>query len=108
MAPKKKIKRNKKVVNKRTSIKQKSSSSNQKKSNDFFLTLTKVVSNILVKPFFLINLTINRVVVIVKNISLQLFNLIKQTFKLLLEAIVPLLFCETVDLVLIFADRFNL
>ena len=86
MAPKNKHKRNKKVVNKRTSINKKSLSSNQKKSNDFFLIFTKVVSSILGKPFFLINLIINRALVIVKNISLQLFNLIKQTFKLLLQA----------------------
>ena len=86
MAPKKKYKRKKKVVNKRVSINQQSPSSKKKKSNDLFLIFTKVVSSILAKPFFLINLIINRVLVIVKSISLQLFNLIKQTFNLLLEA----------------------
>ncbi len=86
MAPKKKLKKNKKAVNKRVSTNQKSLRNNQKKSSDFTLTFTKVVSSILAKPFFLINLIINRVLVIVKNISLQLFNLIKQTLKLLLEA----------------------
>ena len=63
MAPKKKYKRNKKVVSKSKSIKQKSSSSNQKKSNDFFLISTKVVSTILTKPFVLINL------ILIKKIS---------------------------------------
>ena len=38
------------------------------------------------KPFFLINLVINRALVIIKNIFLQLFNLIKQALKLLFEA----------------------
>ena len=86
MAPKKKHRRNKKVVNKKASINKKSPSSNQKKSNEFFLIFKKVVLNILAKPFFLINLIINRALVIVKIISLQLFNLIKQTFKLFLKA----------------------
>ena len=86
MAPKNKHKKNKKVVNKRASINKKLPSNNQKKFSDFFLIFAKVVSSILAKPFFLINLIINRTLVIVKNISLQLFNLIKQTFKLLLEA----------------------
>ena len=86
MAPKKKYKRKKKVVNKRVSINQQSPSSKKKKSNDLFLIFTKVVLSILAKPFFLINLIINRVLVIVKSISLQLFNLIKQAFNLLLEA----------------------
>ena len=86
MAPKNKHKRIKKVINKKVSINKKSPSSNQKNSNDFFLIFTKVVSSILAKPFSLINLIINRALVIVKIISLQLFNLIKQTFKLLLEA----------------------
>ena len=85
MAPKKKQKRNKKIINKRT-INKKSISSNQKKSIDFFPIFTKVVSSILSKPFLLINLLINKGLVIVKKISLQLFNLIKQTLKLLLEA----------------------
>ena len=70
MAPKKKQKRNKKVLNKKTSINKKPPSSNQKKSNDFFPIFTKVVSSILVKPFFLINLIINRALVTLKNISL--------------------------------------
>lgn len=86
MAPKKKLRKNKKVVNKKASINKKLPSSNQKKSNDFFLIFKKVVLSILAKPFFLINLIINRALVIVKIISLQLFNLIKQTSKLLLEA----------------------
>ena len=47
---------------------------------------TKVVSSILARPFLLFNLVINRALAIVKIISLQLFNLIKQTLKLLLEA----------------------
>jgi len=84
MAPKKKQKRNKKVVNKRT-INSKSTS-NQKKSIDFFPIFTKVVSSVLAKPFLLINLVISRALVIIKKISLKLFNLIKQTLKLLLEA----------------------
>ncbi len=86
MAPKKKQKRNKKVLNKRETINRKSTSSKQKKSNDFFPIFTKVLSSILAKPFLLVNLVINRALVIIKKISLQLFNLIKQTLKLLIEA----------------------
>ena len=79
MAPKKKQKRNKKVVNKKLSNKK------QKNSNDFSPIFTKVISTILAKPFLLINLLINRILVITKNIFLELFNLIKQTLKLLSE-----------------------
>ena len=86
MAPKKTQKRYKKVVNKKLSIKKKTPSIKQKKSNDFFLIFTKVLSSILAKPFLLINLLVNRLLVIVKNILLQLFNLIKKTLRLLLEA----------------------
>ena len=75
MAPKKQRKKNKKVVNK------KAPSINQKKTNDLIPIFTKAISTILVKPFYLI---INRILVIAKNIFLQLFNLIKQTFKVLL------------------------
>ena len=80
MAPRKKQKRNKKVVNKKVS------NNNQKNPNDFSLIFTKVISTVLAKPFFLINLMINRALVITKNIFLQLFNLIKQALNLLLEA----------------------
>ena len=86
MAPKKKQKRNKKVVNKRVAINKKLTNSTQKKPNDFFLIFTKLVSSILAKPFFLINLAINKALILVKNIFLQLFNLVKQILKLLLEA----------------------
>ena len=86
MAPKKKQKRNKKVVNKKASINRKTSIKNHKNSNNFSLIFTKVISTILAKPFFLINLLLNRAVVIAKNILLKLFNLIKQTLRLLLEA----------------------
>ena len=79
MAPKKKQKRNKKVVNKKLSNKK------QKNSNDISPIFTKVISTILAKPFLLINLLINRILVITKNIFLELFNLIKQTLKLLSE-----------------------
>ncbi len=79
MAPKKKQKRNKKVVNKKLS------NNKQKNSNDSSLIFTKVISTVLAKPFLLINLLINRILVITKNILLQLFNLIKQTLKLLSE-----------------------
>ena len=79
MAPKKKQKRNKKVVNKELSNKK------QKNSNDFSPIFTKVISTILAKPFLLINLLINRILLITKNIFLELFNLIKQTLKLLSE-----------------------
>ena len=75
MAPKKQRKKNKKVVNK------KAPNINQKKTNDLIPIFTKAISTILVKPFYLI---INRILVIAKNIFLQLFNLIKQTFKVLL------------------------
>ena len=86
MAPRKKQKRNKKVVNKKVSLSRKPSNRNQKNSNKFSLVFTKVISTILATPFSLINLVINRTLIIAKNISLQLFNLIKQTLKLLLEA----------------------
>ncbi len=86
MAPKKKQIRNKKVVNKKASINRKAPNKNQKNFNNLSLVFTKVISTILAKPFFLVNLVINRLLVIVKNIFLQLFNLIKQTLKLLLKA----------------------
>ena len=75
MAPKKKRKKNKKVVNKKAPY------INQKKTNDLIPIFTKAISTILIKPFYLI---INRILVIAKNIFLQLFNLIKQIFKVLL------------------------
>ena len=52
MAPKKNQKRNKKFVNKRTSINKKSPNIKKKSSNEFFLIFSKVVSSILTKPFF--------------------------------------------------------
>ena len=86
MAPRKKQKRNKKVVNKKATINKKTSIKNQKNSNNFSLIFSKVISTALAKPFFLINLVINRALIIVTNIFLYLFNLIKQAFKLLLAA----------------------
>ena len=86
MAPRKKQKRNKKVVNKKVSLSRKLSNRSQKNSNKFSLVFTKVISTILATPFSLINLVIKRVLVIVKNIFLQLFNLVRQALKLLLEA----------------------
>ena len=86
MAPRKKQKRNKKVVKKKASINKKVSNNKQKNPNDFSLIFTKVISTVLAKPFFLINLIINRALVITKNIFLQLFNLIKQALNLLSEA----------------------
>ena len=86
MAPRKKQKKNKKAVNRKTPLNKKSSNNKQKNSNDFSLIFKKIISTILAKPFFLINLVINRALVIAKNISLQLFSLIKQTLKLLLQA----------------------
>ena len=85
MAPKKKQKRNKKVVNKKV-INKKISNNNKKNFNDFSIIFAKIISTILAKPFFLINLVINKAIVIVKSVFLQLFNLIKQALKLLLEA----------------------
>ena len=86
MAPKKKQKRNKKVVNKKVSLSRKSSNRNQKNSNKFSLVFTKVILTILAAPFSIINLVIKRALVMVKNIFLQLFNLIKQALNLLSEA----------------------
>ena len=86
MAPKKKQNRSKKVVTKKTSINKKASNKNKKNFNNFSLIFAKVTSTIFAKPFFLINLLINRALVIAKNIFLQLLNLIKQTLRLLLEA----------------------
>ena len=79
MAPKKKQKRNKKVINKKIS------NNKQKNSNSFSLISTKIISTILAKPFFLINSLINKAIVIAKSVFLQLFNLIKQASKLLLD-----------------------
>ncbi len=86
MAPKKKQKRNKKVVNKKASINKKVSNNNQKKSNDFSQIFTKAISTILAKPFFLVTLVVNKALVIIKSVFFQLVNLIKQALKLLLEA----------------------
>ena len=86
MAPKNKQKRNKKVVNKKASINKKVSNNNQKKSYDFSLIFTNVISTILAKPFFLVTQVINKAIVIIKSVLLQLYNLIKQSLKLLLEA----------------------
>ena len=62
MAPRKKQKRNKKAVNRKTPLNKKSSNNKQKNSNDFSLIFTKIISTILAKPFFLINLVINRAI----------------------------------------------
>ncbi len=77
MAPKKKHKKNSKVISKKTL------NSRRKKSNDLIPIFTKVISAILAKPFSLINLFINKSLVIIKNIFLQLFILIKRIFNLL-------------------------
>ena len=47
MAPRKKQKRNKKVVNKKASINKKVSNNKQKNPNDFSLIFTKVISTVL-------------------------------------------------------------
>ena len=78
MAPKKKHKINKKV------IKRKASKSKQKKSNDLILKFTKQISDILKKFILFIALVINSAVVLAKNSLIQLLNLIKKIFKLLL------------------------
>ena len=80
MALKKKQKRSKKVIVKKVS------NSNKKNTNNLSLIFAKVTSTILAKPFFFINLLINRILTIAKSIFLQLFNLIKQTLKFLLKA----------------------
>ena len=80
MALKKKQKRSKKVIDKKVS------NSNKKNTNNLSLIFAKVTSTILAKPFFFINLLINRILTIAKSIFLQLFNLIKQTLKFLLKA----------------------
>ena len=77
MAPKKKHKKNSKVISKKTL------NSRRKKSHDLRPIFTKVISAILAKPFSLINLFINKSLVIIKNIFLQLFILIKRIFNLL-------------------------
>ena len=86
MAPKKKQKRNKKVVNKKVSLNKKVSNNKQRDPNNAPLIFTKVISTILSKPFILINLVINRLLVIAKNIFLHLFNLVNQALKLLSQA----------------------
>ncbi len=86
MAPKKKQKRNKKVVNKKVSLNKKVSNNKQRDPNNAPLIFTKVISTILSKPFILINLVINRLLVIAKNIFLYLFNLVNQALKLLSQA----------------------
>ena len=95
MAPKKKKKRNPKVVSKKASINRKAANSKQKNYNDLFSVFTKVILNVLAKPFLLINLVISKSLVIAKNIFLQLLKIIKQTFKLFLsvkEAFFSILF----------------
>ena len=89
MAPKKKHKINKKVTKRKASI------SKQKKSNDLFLKFTKQISDILKKFILFITLVINSAAVLAKNSLLQLLNLIKKIFKLLLgikEAFFSILF----------------
>ena len=89
MAPKKKQKRNKKVINKKIS------NNKQKKSNEFFLRFNKLISTIATKPFILLNFIINNIMAVAKNFIFHLFNLTKKTFKLLLgikEAFFSILF----------------
>ena len=66
MAPKKKQKKNKKVINKKAPTNKKVSNNNQKNSKDYTPIFTRIISTILAKPFFLINLVINRVIVLAK------------------------------------------
>ena len=98
MAPRKKQKRNKKVVSKPTSkkvISKKVSSSRQVQPNKLFLNIAKQVSFILIKPFHLFNLIINNLIIKSKNLFLQLFIFTKNIFKLLFgikEAFFSILF----------------
>lgn len=89
MAPKKKQKKSSKV------IKKKASNIKQKNTNEIFSKFKKLTLNFFTKPFLLINLIINNLLVLVKNLTLQLYNLIKKTVQLLLnikEAFFSILF----------------
>ncbi len=98
MAPRKKQKRNKKVISKKASkkvINKKISSNRQIQSNKLFLNIAKQVSFILIKPFHLLNLIINNLIIKSKSLLLQLFTFTKNIFKLLFgikEAFFSILF----------------
>ena len=89
MVLKKNKKKNKRIISK------KKSNNNKKKSNDFFQIFSKLILSILTKPFYFFNLILNEVLLLVKKFFLQLFKLIKESFKLLTgikEAIFSIIF----------------
>ena len=89
MVLKKNKKKNKRIISK------KKSNNNKKKSNDFFQIFSKLILSILTKPFYFFNLILNAVLLLVKKFFLQIFKLIKKSFKLLTgikEAIFSIIF----------------
>ncbi len=81
MAPKKKQKKNQKVINKKLSVNKKASSSNKKKSTGLYFS--GFIEELL-RPSLIFKKLINRALETAKKFFLQLFNLIKQAFRLLL------------------------
>ena len=77
MAPKKKQKKNLKV------IKKKAPNIKQKKPGELLAKFKILALNIFTKPFLLINLIINSLILFAKNLLLQLYSLTKSTFQLL-------------------------
>ena len=77
MAPKKKQKKNLKV------IKKKAPNIKQKKPSELLAKFKILALNIFTKPFLLINLIINSLILFAKNLLLQLYSLTKSTFQLL-------------------------
>ena len=89
MVLKKNKRKNKRIISKKKSY------NNKKKSNDFFQIFSKLILSILTKPFYFFNLILNAVLLLVKKFFLQIFKLIKKSFKLLTgikEAIFSIIF----------------
>ena len=89
MVLKKNKRKNKRIISKKKSY------NNKKKSNDFFQIFSKLILSILTKPFYFFNLILNAVLLLVKKFFLQIFKLIKESFKLLTgikEAIFSIIF----------------
>ena len=77
MVLKKNKKNNKRIINK------KKSNSSKKEPNDFFQIFSKLILSILTKPFYFFNLILNQILLLIKEVFLQLYKLIKESFKLL-------------------------
>lgn len=84
MAPKKKYKKNQKVIKSKKNLNKKLSKNKLEKNNYFLFKFEKLLSTFLIKPFNFINLIINNLIALVKNLLLKLFKFIKEMFKFLL------------------------